>query len=203
MKKTSSSGSNTMYADYDNLTKKNKKVPEPFEYLGKVFKPLETLKGKWSDKVMKLWGNEESSKQLDCINKNGYNHSEFYKLARKSGCGNIDVFELDGEKVIPCNALMYYGEPTWYATKHRAELYEQTFRLYQMEYLKAEMKDIEEALFKKMESAFVSGSIPDEWKKTGNHLLKMAVIDSFCRDRPYKMRDSSNQKDANNIHLFI
>lgn len=79
----------------------------------------------------------------------------------------------------------------------------QNYIRYTKQYLKAEVKEIEKALMKKLDQAENSGSIPEDWMKTGNHLLKMAIIDSFCQDRPYKMRDNSNQKEAQNIHLFI
>lgn len=180
-----------------------KTEPKPFEYLGKTFKPILTGE-RYNQKKLwaKIWGGRDTLKPLDCINQNGYDHKEFYKVAKQYGCAKVDVFEMDGEKVIPCNQLMYYGEPTWYATKHREELQEATFRRYQKQYLGEALKDIEKALFDKLDKAFTSGALPEEWK-AGNRLLTMAVIDSFCQERPYKMRDKQNQKDADNLHLFI
>lgn len=184
-------------------TKRVSISPEPFEYLGKTFIPIDTGKHDWKKLSNKIWGGGDYLKPLDAINKNGYTHSDFYKVAKEHGCGKIDVFEMDGEKVIPCNALMYYGEPTWYAPKRNQELSEATFRRYQEQYLKEAIRDIETALEQKLQKAFNSGAIPEVWKETGNHLTMMAVIDSFCKERPYKMWDKEHQKEADNLHLFI
>ncbi len=95
-----------------------KQTPKSFTYLGRVFKPIQIdEKYNWNKLASKLWGGDETLKHLDCINENGYKHEDFYKEAKKNGCGKIDVFEMGGEKVIPCNRLMYYGEPTWYSKK--------------------------------------------------------------------------------------
>lgn len=80
---------------------------------------------------------------------------------------------------------------------------EKTFRRYQRQYLKAEIKNIEKALFEKLEKAFESGHIPEEWKATGNHLLMKAVINSFCKDEPYSHLDPIYRKQAGNLHKFI
>jgi hypothetical protein len=80
---------------------------------------------------------------------------------------------------------------------------EKTFRMYQRQYLKAELKEIEIALNKKLEKAFNSGAIPEHWKQSGNHLLTKAIIHSFCLDRPYEMFDKANKKEQKNIHLFL
>lgn len=93
--------------------------PQPFEYLGKLFTPVETLRGNFVEKSKHIWGNHETLAKLDSVNKNGYSHSDFYKVARKAGAGRIDTFLLNGEKVIPCNKLMYYGQPTWYAEEQK------------------------------------------------------------------------------------
>lgn len=88
--------------------------------------------------------------------------------------------------------------------KNTNELTEKTFRRYQQQYLKEYVKDIETALMRKLERAFESGAIPEDWKKTGNNFTNMAVIDSFCKDRPYKCYSNKEiQKDADNLHLFI
>jgi len=68
--------------------------------------------------------------------------------------------------------------------------------------LKSEVKYIQEQLLKKLEKSFHSGAIPEYFYEEGNHLLTKAIIDSFCRDRPYSPI-SSFKKDIENIHNFI
>ena len=68
--------------------------------------------------------------------------------------------------------------------------------------LKAEVKNIQAALLKKLASALVSGAVPDYFYEEGNHLLSKSIIDSFCRDRPYSPV-SYYKKDMENIHNFI
>jgi hypothetical protein len=70
-------------------------------------------------------------------------------------------------------------------------------------YLKAELKEIEAALYKKLEKAEKSGAIPEHWMETGNHLLSKAIINSFCLDLPYEMIDKTWRKEAKQLHLFL
>lgn len=99
----------------------NNKKEKSFEYLGKIFEPVITEKKyTWEEKVYSLWGGStKESKDLHRLKdiNADFNHTEFYKIAKINGCGKIDVFILDGEKVIPSNILRYFGEPLW----HRSE----------------------------------------------------------------------------------
>lgn len=83
------------------------------------------------------------------------------------------------------------------------ELLQNTFERYQRKYLKNILKEIKIELEKKLEKAFVSGAIPTHWKETGNYMCVKAVIDSFCKDRPYSILDKKHQKEAENLHLFL
>lgn len=69
--------------------------------------------------------------------------------------------------------------------------------------IKAEMKNIENDLLYKLDKAAKSGAIPEEWAKDGNHLLKKAIIDSFCLDRPYGGISGETKKEFSNLHKFI
>ena len=80
---------------------------------------------------------------------------------------------------------------------------ERTFRRYAKEYLEAKIFEIKKALFEKLEKAFESGAIPDHWKKTGNHFIVKAIVDSFCQDRPDKLSAKDHIKEINNLHLFL
>lgn len=177
-----------------------KKQPETFEYLGKLFTPV-IMPGKYNwDKLSRnMWGNDENLQRLDCINKNGYTHEDFYKAAKKAGCGKVDVFMLNGETVIPCNILRYYKQPSWYAK----ELMKRQYISQTREYLKHELKAVEKAMMEKLDKAKESGAIPEEWTKQGNHLLQKAIMDSFCKDMPYSALDKKTKKEFSNLHLFI
>lgn len=80
---------------------------------------------------------------------------------------------------------------------------EQEFRTEQRQLMEAEIENIKDALISRLEKSFNSGAIPDEWKSNGDHRTKCAVIDSFCRDRPYEMWSDGNRANAENIHLFL
>lgn len=55
----------------------------------------------------------------------------------------------------------------------------------------------------KLKSAMLSGAIQEEWvEPTGDdYRLTRAVIDSSCRDRPYRLMDVHDQVVADNVHL--
>lgn len=56
----------------------------------------------------------------------------------------------------------------------------------------------------KLKSALASGGIPDEWLQDDeSHLLQKAVLDSLCRDRPYRPASSTLTDEFDNLHLFI
>lgn len=170
---------------------------KPFEYLGKIFTPILRITGRnnWQRKAAKVWGEK--------LEIDGYKHEDFYKVAKKAGCGKFDVFLLDGEQVIPCNELRYYGEPTWFAGSKEKEEKQRLYERNQRWHLKDALQSIEKTLFTKLETAFVSGAIPDRWKENENQCLVNAVIDSFCQDRPHRMLDNDNRKDSDNLHKFI
>jgi len=96
---------------------KTTKEPQPFDYLGKTFTPIITQgKYDWNELARNVWGHSdqdhESNKKLKHINEK-FTHEDFYKTAKKSGCGKVDIFYMDGEVVIPCNVLRWYKEPGW------------------------------------------------------------------------------------------
>jgi hypothetical protein len=72
---------------------------------------------------------------------------------------------------------------------------------YTKQYLKQELKEIENILLRKLSKAEHSGAIPEHWFETGNHQLSKAIIHSFCLDKPYQ--PLINQKDVDNLHLFL
>lgn len=73
-----------------------------------------------------------------------------------------------------------------------------------LKFLKQELKgDILKVLTRKLQAALASGGIPEYFMQKDNHLLSKAIIDSFCRDRPYSMLDTIHEKDSKNLHLFI
>ena len=83
------------------------------------------------------------------------------------------------------------------------ELMKRQYKSQTAAYIKAELKEIEETLLAKLEKANESGAIPEQWSKDGNHLLKMAIIDSFCKDRPYSGVSDYMRKEFSNLHKFI
>lgn len=101
------------------MKKNTEPKPQQFNYLGKKFTPLFARKEDDFIKISgKLWGS--SNKDAPCMYKlfelnQYYKHEDFYKAAANAGCGGIDVFEMDGEKVIPCHIMRYYGKPSWYS----------------------------------------------------------------------------------------
>lgn len=57
---------------------------------------------------------------------------------------------------------------------------------------------------KKLKSALVSSSVPEEWlKNADSFLLQKAVLDSVCRDRPYKPRNPDHQAEFDNLHVTL
>jgi hypothetical protein len=81
---------------------------------------------------------------------------------------------------------------------------EKQFRAKQRRLMKKLISEqIETELFAKLEKAFAAGVIPAEWRTEDNYLLTKAVVDSFCLDRPFKMKSKDNQTAAANLHLFI
>lgn len=71
------------------------------------------------------------------------------------------------------------------------------------QYIRAELAQIENTLLAKLAQAESSGAIPEQWAKDGNHLLKMAIIDSFCKNRPYSGVSEYTKKEFSNLHKFI
>lgn len=71
-------------------------------------------------------------------------------------------------------------------------------------FIKKELKgDVLKILTRKVQQALASGAVPEYFMEKGNHLLSKAILDSFCRDRPYSMLDTLHKKESENIHLFI
>lgn len=78
-------------------------------------------------------------------------------------------------------------------------------------YRKQTMRQVQElmreltarAIYESVDRALSSGAVPDEWKEDDNYLLAKAIIDSICRDRPYKPLDRQHQADFDNLHLFL
>lgn len=61
------------------------------------------------------------------------------------------------------------------------------------------LTEVKESLMRKAANA-VSNS-PEEYKLECNWLLSKAVMDSFCRDRPYRAFNKTSKKEFDNIHL--
>jgi len=78
----------------------------------------------------------------------------------------------------------------------------------QIAYIDEQLIEIRKKLLIKLESAMLSGAIPDKWKekdRQGNYesMLGRAVIDSFCKDNPYYFWYDAKKKDSANLHKFI
>lgn len=77
--------------------------PRSFRYLGLLFTPWETL-----TTADLSWHKTKDS----LVNRNdtpaGFNHGEFYEIAKKHGAGNFDVFLVKGVPRIAVNDLLFH-----------------------------------------------------------------------------------------------
>lgn len=64
------------------------------------------------------------------------------------------------------------------------------------------LEELKKSAYQKLDKAYSSGTVPEEWKKEGNYCLAKAVLDSLCKDRPYKP-PASQKEDFDNLHLFM
>lgn len=56
----------------------------------------------------------------------------------------------------------------------------------------------------KLNKALVSSTIPDDWLNDEDDLrLAKSVMDSVCRDRPFRPVSPQFRADADNLHLCI
>jgi hypothetical protein len=85
---------------------------EPFRYLNSIFVPLLILE-KWEMNVIvgDIIGISKNTP-------NGYNHTDFYKLAKKKN-SVADLYGLNGDVVIPVNAG--FALLKWSKIRERAE----------------------------------------------------------------------------------
>ncbi len=63
--------------------------------------------------------------------------------------------------------------------------------------------DIYISWLQSLDQADNSGSISDDMKQEGNWLLAKAIVDSFCRTRPYSPLSASTKKEFDNLYHFI
>lgn len=78
-----------------------------FTYLRRRFKPIGTL-----PENSTFVETTRNCKSIGISNYNGgkYSHSDFYNAAQKAGCGDFDLFEMNGKTIVlPCeNELFEY-----------------------------------------------------------------------------------------------
>lgn len=78
-----------------------------FNYLRRKFKPVGTL-----PKDSDFHATTRKCKRIGIHNYEGgkYSHTDFYNAARRAGCGEIDVFQMNGSTIVlPCeNELFEY-----------------------------------------------------------------------------------------------
>jgi len=66
------------------------------------------------------------------------------------------------------------------------------------------MHQMEADLFSNLEKAIKSGVIPESWMTdNGDTRAVKAVIDSYCRDRPFQPEDQSTRIEFDNLHLYV
>lgn len=64
---------------------------------------------------------------------------------------------------------------------------DQEFKNQQERFLEDAVSEIRTELFRKLDSALKSGAIPENWKEDGSHLLTKAIVNSFCKDQPFRI----------------
>ena len=88
--------------------------PQAFTYKGKIFQPHQKLAGGFDILSHSLWGNTNSkgAEKLDVYIK-GFNHKEFYQVAKQNGADKFDTFMVEGEERLPCGGwLAFYNRPS-------------------------------------------------------------------------------------------
>ena len=80
-----------------------KTPPRSFRYLGLLFTPWETL-----TTADLSWYKTKDSLVNRHDTPAGFNHGEFYEIAKKHGAGNFDVFLVKGEPRIAVNDLLLH-----------------------------------------------------------------------------------------------
>lgn len=70
-----------------------------------------------------------------------------------------------------------------------------------------QLKDLRNDIYIKwlssLEDAANSGAISDDMKQADNWLLAKAIVDSFCRNRPYSPLSDSTTEEFDNLYHFI
>lgn len=96
-------------ADGAGEASREERLPATFDYLGHTFRPIGVLPGNSTF--------DSTTRKCRRIGINNYDdgkysHAEFYKAAGRAGCGEADLFQMDGAKtVLPCqNELFEYFE---------------------------------------------------------------------------------------------
>lgn len=77
------------------------------------------------------------------------------------------------------------------------------FRKNQKAELNAMLKDIKKTLKESLGKSFDCGAVPDDWKEDQNALLARTVIDNFCIERNYRLRNEQYARESKNIQLFL
>ena len=64
---------------------------------------------------------------------------------------------------------------------------------------------MKEKLLKKVEKAFRSGAIPDEWFTDSSFLLSLAIMESLHKDEllDKNFLDKRTMRNIKNLHLFL
>lgn len=65
------------------------------------------------------------------------------------------------------------------------------------------VKDCLPDLLKKLDKALSSKTLPDDYFEQGNFLISKAVLDSFCKDRPFEALSPITKKEFNKIHVYL
>lgn len=77
------------------------------------------------------------------------------------------------------------------------------FRKQQRAELKTMLKDINKTLKDSLEKSFDCGAVPENWKEDQNALLARTVVDNFCLERNYRLRNEQYARESKNIQLFL
>lgn len=72
-----------------------------FEYKGNLYTSFKKME-KYN--AYELLRQTTESEELNEINKT-FNWDEFYKKAKENNCGEVDVFLVNGLKVVPCDTM--------------------------------------------------------------------------------------------------
>jgi len=71
--------------------------------------------------------------------------------------------------------------------------------------MNAKMARLYSVALDKIDKAFKSGAIPEEWLSEGDHFLTWAILDSLFRDEGlcFSMISKQTVKNIKNLHMFL